>query len=252
MFCLEKIFLLLFCVFLVFRLDAQNSPYELSWKVDGPILGTGLGLVGTYIYMESNTKTLTENDILTLDANQVPRWERWATRYDSKASRKMTDYIMYPSFAMPTTLLASAKIRSDKWTVPVMAIESMVLTASFTGLTKATVLRTRPFVYNDAVNMDRKLEKEARYSFFSGHTAQVANATFFTAKVYADYYPDSKWKPLIWTAAAALPTATALGRIFGGKHFPLDVIIGYVLGAGTGWLVPHLHKKKRKYTRIKL
>jgi membrane-associated phospholipid phosphatase len=63
----------------------------------------------------------------------------------------------------------------------------------------------------------------------------------------SDYHPDMKteYKIGLWTFAAAVPFATAYLRVSAGKHFPTDVMTGYAVGAAIGWLVPHLHKKKK-------
>ena len=73
----------------------------------------------------------------------------------------------------------------------------------------------------------------------------TAANTFFAAKVFSDYYPDSKWKPVVWTAAATIPAITGYLRVKGGRHFTTDVITGYAVGAAVGYLVPHFHKKKK-------
>jgi len=52
----------------------------------------------------------------------------------------------------------------------------------------------------------------------------------------------SRWKPIVWTAAATIPAITGYLRVRGGRHFPTDVIGGYIVGAAVGCLVPHLHR----------
>jgi membrane-associated phospholipid phosphatase len=44
--------------------------------------------------------------------------------------------------------------------------------------------------------------------------------------------------------SAALPAVVGYYRYKAGEHFLSDNILGYVLGAGTGILVPALHKNK--------
>ena len=52
-------------------------------------------------------------------------------------------------------------------------------------------------------------------------------------------------KKFIFYGLAAIPPAfTGFNRVKGLKHFPTDVITGFTVGAATGILVPHLHKKK--------
>jgi membrane-associated phospholipid phosphatase len=66
--------------------------------------------------------------------------------------------------------------------------------------------------------------------------------SFFVAKVFADYYPESPWKPLMWAAAAGIPAFTGIMRVKAGEHFPTDVIAGYTFGALLGFFIPHMHR----------
>src|SRR4029077_16601723 len=79
-------------------------------------------------------------------------------------------------------------------------------------------------------------------SFFSGHTSNAATATFFGARVFTDLRPHSKLVPFVWIAAAGVPAFTAYSRYKAGKHFPSDVVVGYIVGASIGYFVPQLHK----------
>jgi membrane-associated phospholipid phosphatase len=111
-------------------------------------------------------------------------------------------------------------------------------------LVKTSTLRVRPYVYNDEVPLDKKLDDEARQSFFSGHTSISAVNSFFLAKVFADYYPGSPWRPLTWGVAAAIPAFTGWMRVRAGKHFATDVMAGYAFGALLGYFIPHMHRVK--------
>ena len=113
-----------------------------------------------------------------------------------------------------------------------------------TNLVKNAVRRPRPFVYNPdpTIPLNIKLKPDARRSFFSGHTSTTAAMSFLTAKMYSDFHPNSDARPFFWGAAAIIPAATGYLRVRGGKHFPTDVITGYIVGTLVGILVPALHK----------
>jgi membrane-associated phospholipid phosphatase len=71
-----------------------------------------------------------------------------------------------------------------------------------------------------------------------------ASACFFAAKVYCDYHPElGNKKYLVYSLALVPSAATGFFRYKGLKHFPTDVITGLIIGASTGILVPHLHKR---------
>jgi len=59
------------------------------------------------------------------------------------------------------------------------------------------------------------------------------------------FCPDSKWKPVVWGAAITIPAVMGYFRVAAGKHFPTDVMAGYLVGGAVGFLVPHLHRKKK-------
>ncbi|MBT8218659.1 MAG: phosphatase PAP2 family protein, partial [Bacteroidia bacterium] len=47
--------------------------------------------------------------------------------------------------------------------------------------------------------------------------------------------------PVVWTTAIAVPALTGLLRTRAGKHFYTDVIVGFVVGAAVGYLIPEIH-----------
>ena len=40
----------------------------------------------------------------------------------------------------------------------------------------------------------------------------------------------------------AIPAWTGIERYLAGKHFPTDIIPGYIFGAACGFFIPHLHR----------
>jgi len=90
--------------------------------------------------------------------------------------------------------------------------------------------------------MEQRQVQNAKNSAFSGHVEVVATSTFFIAKVYSDYYPDTKL--VMYGLATVLTGGMAYTRLMGGMHFPSDVLIGAAIGTLSGILVPHFHKTK--------
>ena len=92
-----------------------------------------------------------------------------------------------------------------------------------------------------------------RNSFYSGHVASVATASFFIAKILEDYHPDwtgKKW--LFYGLAIVPPTVMGVMRVQAVRHYPSDAIVGGVLGALTGILIPELHRIKEGRARVSL
>lgn len=233
-------FIWLFCISIA---KAQTtSPYKLHWAAETGIGSAAIGTNLAYFFLAKKLPKLDSPSIMLLDAQNISRFDRISTRYWSKPIAYASDALMYTSFAAPAFLFIDKNIRKDYLKIGAIWAETFALTAGITNLTKVLVHRTRPYVYNPNAPMHDKLERDARYSFFSGHTSMTASMSFMTAKIYTDYYPKSKWLPLVWASAAILPAVTGLLRVRAGKHFPTDVIVGYVVGAGIGLLVPSIHK----------
>jgi membrane-associated phospholipid phosphatase len=119
---------------------------------------------------------------------------------------------------------------------------------SFTGLTYSTSQqlndRLRPFTYNQDLDLNFRTGSGAKNSFYSGHTSLVATSTFFLAKVYSDYHPNSKYKWVLFTTAGIATILTGHLRVRAGQHFPTDVLVGGIMGTAAGILTPHFHKNK--------
>jgi len=236
-----------FCLIaiVIFSLDIHaQSPYELSWKKDGGLVALGGITSGLGLYTRSNLQVFTNTDLAALNAQDVNAFDRFATNNYSRSADKASDVFWLGSHVLPFLFLTKKKTRKNFAVGALIYSEVLFITTGITLLIKSTAKRTRPFVYNSDAPLDKKLTKNARTSFLSGHTSITTANCFFTAKVFSDYYPESQWKPAVWATAAIIPAITGYLRVKAGKHYPTDTIAGYLLGATTGILIPHLHKKK--------
>ncbi len=243
--------LILLCSFSF--LHAQfESPYQCTKKKDVIIYSIGSVGLGLGYYLHAKAPVLEVEQVQLLDKNSINRFDRIATSYSSMKAKKASDVFFYGAMAMPALFGFSKKMRNDAKNISLIYGETLFLTVGITLITKKTVLRNRPLVYNSNFDISTKLEKNARYSFFSGHTSVVSASSFFTAKVFADYHPDSKWKPVVWGAAVTIPAITGYLRVRAGKHYPTDVITGYAVGAVIGILIPQIHKRKKQNEHLQL
>lgn len=222
-----------------------TSPYGLSWKLDAPMLGTSIGLNTSYFLLKRRLPPLTEPQILALRRDDVWAFDRSPTYNWSPRAAHASDGLMFFAIASPALLLLDPNVRRDAPKVGFMAFQTFALTTGITNLTKVLVRRTRPYVYNPNAPMAKKMEGDARLSFFSGHTSVSASMSFFTAKVYHDYNPTSRARPYIWATAALVPAVTGFLRWRAGKHYITDIVVGYAVGALVGIGVPELHRRIR-------
>jgi membrane-associated phospholipid phosphatase len=138
---------------------------------------------------------------------------------------------------------------SETGTVALMFAESIFFLSGFTYITKATAGRRRPYIYNTDLSVEERYAmggNDACFSFFSGHTAAAFTAATFLSKVISDIHGNCIWTKLLWGSSLTVAALTGYARVKAGKHYPTDVIAGAVVGFAIGYLVPTLHKKKKK------
>ncbi|MEP7168084.1 MAG: phosphatase PAP2 family protein [Bacteroidota bacterium] len=105
----------------------------------------------------------------------------------------------------------------------------------------------RPVVYYKEISNGDKNIGYNRSSFYSGHVASVTYTSFFMAKIYSDYNPQLGAKKYLLYAAALVPSAAmSYLRVKSLDHFPSDCMVGMMLGATVGIIVPELHKIRNK------
>ncbi len=194
---------------------------------------------------------LTEQEVALLDPMDINSFDRGATKNYSESFSKGSDILVYGAAA--TSIAVSAMMplvaKSDNFwkeagTLAAIWLETNMLTLGVAEVVKISARRIRPYAYNDQVPLESKLGPEGKKSFFSRSTSITATNMFFAAKVFSDYHPESRWRPVAWGVAAAVPALTGYMRVKAGMHFPTDVIAGYAFGALVGYFIPHLHKIK--------
>jgi len=129
----------------------------------------------------------------------------------------------------------------------ILYAESISLTQAFTYATKIGVRRPRPLDYarcGDDPAAPGCTSTDLQLSFFSGH-ASSTGAVSATA-TYLAFMREGprRVRPWVTLAVGTLLTAfVSYERVRSGEHFPTDVIMGSLAGAGIGVLVPHFHRR---------
>lgn len=241
-------FLSLLIVTSIFAQDQvkSDSPYETKFWTDAPIIAGTVGLNVAGVMFIQNKEDLTDYQLSQRDKNDIWGIDRWAAGNYSLEADRVSYIPFYGSFALPIAFLAAGETRSNIGQISVMYVESMATAGAMFTITAGLVDKSRPLVYNPNVSKEERIEAGAQRSFFAGHVAATAAATFFTAKIFNDFYPDSPLKPYVWGAATAISGYVGYLRIEAGKHFLTDSVVGLVVGASAGILIPELHKKENK------
>lgn len=159
-------------------------------------------------------------------------WDRETFIYLN--SLGIEDYDLFWSFAtnistwIPLYLLFAYLILTKKpkkenrqkfFTVLLMLLFVLALT----GITKEWVGRLRPSVDENVNTLIRIVKASNGFSFFSGHSAFSFSLTTILVLFLKQKY---KW---IW-AFYIWPVFLALSRIYVGVHYPIDLIIGAIVG----------------------
>lgn len=230
-------------------LDLPEVYKPLSWEEEKEITFAIAALAGvTYLASATNDQSVINDQSIIdlLDPKDVNSFDRSAIDNWSIESQTASDYFQYGVIAIPALLGIDKRYRKDIKKHVVYAIQTVAISSGVTHTIKNTLRRARPFTYNTDLPYGRRLRNRNNQSFPSGHTSFVASLSFFGAKTWTDLHPEysSGKKVSIWALATGITATTGYLRVKGGKHFSTDVIVGGLLGAATGYLVPHIHKQE--------
>jgi membrane-associated phospholipid phosphatase len=221
---------------------AAQPPYRLSWKTDGPILGTA-GLLGVAMFAaDRHLPGFTVEEVSALSSANVNAFDRPATKNYAPGASDISTALQYTLFASPLALLLDGDVRDDITTFGAMYLEIVALATTTTQIAKGSVDRPRPLVYNPGAPMSERTDPDARRSFFSGHTTFAFASAVFLSTAYSDYFPGSSWSPYVWAGSLSAATTVAILRVTSGEHFPTDVLVGALVGSGIGYLIPLVHR----------
>jgi membrane-associated phospholipid phosphatase len=222
---------------------------------DGAIEGAGvrtwslvLGLGGAYTLAEYIFKpelAPSRCRICGGDVNGFDTAVRDALLWDDVGTaRRISDVNLFAQPALTLALLGLASARADRfeqWDDDAgIVLEGAVIAMTLNQLVKFAVGRERPFVA--ALPPDQKGTSrnpaDENLSFFSGHTTWTT-ALAVGAGIVA-HRRNYSLEPWIWASGLSVAAATGYLRIAGDKHYASDVLVGAVVGAAMGYLVPTL------------
>ncbi len=103
---------------------------------------------------------------------------------------------------------------------------------------KEVFMRLRPSQETSLVSSIRLLEgKGGLYGFLSSHATNVFGISTFIYLSLRKFYGNKLAWLFVWAAFVGY------SRIYVGKHYPLDVLCGSILGLSIGYFVYFLFKK---------
>jgi membrane-associated phospholipid phosphatase len=232
--------------------DTTFHPYHINYWVTGSILIVGIATTEIGLPWIANKSHLTNAELLALDRNDFTAIDRWALEQDPSNRgyyENLSNNVTTGAIVLPVLTMLDHNIRQDWLDVALMYAETQIIVNNiyiYSPLGPAFQNRFRPVVYYEAfANTNVRTEGSTRNSFYSGHTASAASASFFAAKVFCDYHPELGWKKYLFYGAAAIPPLiVGYLRMKALTHFPSDVLVGCGVGALCGILIPEIHRIK--------
>ncbi len=152
-------------------------------------------------------------------------------------------YVWLPLYALLATLVVE-RYRQTAWLVlllGVLAVGAGDLVSSH--WLKPWVERVRPCHLSDLMPVVVRVRCGSGYSFPSSHAVNHFVVAVFVGEVLRPFYRWMKPVLLLWAAAVAY------AQVYVGVHFPLDVMVGALLGMALGQVFArvalHFHKEFR-------
>ena len=220
------------------RTNAQTR-HDLHLGRELAITGTGLAFNGIGLLLARGNA---DRPAPIIDIANVPRIDRVATTEWSVSAHR-TSNILFGAVVITSVAGSIVNQQGERPLLPVAIIaESALLTSGLTNTVKELVRRPRPYLYNPDVPASLYNPREDDLSFWSGHTANTAAITFSTACMVQRSEASPGVKTMTWIGAAVAPAAMGYLRVRAGRHFPTDVLTGYLIGAAVGIAVPYFHR----------
>jgi undecaprenyl-diphosphatase len=156
--------------------------------------------------------------------------------YDLFWSTVTNIYTWIPLFLFFFLLIFWKYPRKEAIYITLTVISLIVFVLVATDLTKGFFERPRPNNNTEINSIIRVLKNPSSFSFFSGHAASSFSITtiiilFLRKKV--------KWCWIFYV----WPLLFALSRIYVGVHYPVDIIVGAIVGLLTAFGFYSLYKR---------
>ncbi len=168
----------------------------------------------------------------------------------SPLSERISDLALIGSLMTPPLTLAT---RGRVSWENALLVYTQAVEASFLAntLTKRLVRRARPYTYGPHRERIKDLaEGDAFYSFYSGHTSTSFTAAVSGSLLFSVLEPDEGKSMAHFGGTLALAALTGHARVRAGRHYPSDVLVGALVGAGFGFLIPALHSVPLRMTPL--
>jgi membrane-associated phospholipid phosphatase len=217
---------------------AQIRPPEprISWVADGIVTGAGLGVAWGASFIPVDRSRRWQSELLPFDCPSRGNF--------SASAGEWSNGLAMVTVVTPVALQAGAGIDDAGGRRLLIYGETLSATLALNSVTKYLVARPRPYVYSADPRVMRYADRQrndSHLSFFSGHSAMTFAAAVSGSYLFTQTSPDRGARAAVWGTELFLAATTAGLRVRAGQHFPSDVLVGAVVGAGLGAGIPALH-----------
>ncbi len=234
--------LLIFIILPILINKSHASPYIFDDNTSTTLVSVA-SVMGLAFQLSNNEyETLSQYKIDQLIEKELLAINRIPVDNYNNDLATVSDILLGVCLAVPALQIFDGRVSSDWGVYGMMYLENSFITFGTTTIAKNMFREIRPYVYNPEVPYSIKSTKDAQQSFFSGHSALAFASMTFFAETYGAFYPETSNHSLIWLGSMSLASTTALLRVFSGRHFPIDVIVGAAVGIAVGKLIPLLHE----------
>lgn len=231
--------LLLILLFSSFTASAQ---YVFKKRGDIALAGVSSTLFASALYLQHRVTPLSVADLSAYKPGNVNRFDRSACYNWNPDLARTSDLLGVAAGLAFVYFPIRQSLRKDVPEIANVAFQSLMISQSLSNVFKLSK-RTRPYVYGDKAPLEDKLSRGARFSFFSAHTASVSSLCYSFAFAHKSYVSGGRYNPAVWAGAALIPAVQGYLRVKSGKHFPSDVLLGYLCGFAGSYLMHLMHSK---------
>ncbi|TLP80981.1 phosphatase PAP2 family protein [Maribacter sp. ACAM166] len=176
--------------------------------------------------------------------DRVLQWDREAFVYLNSLGIEQYDFFWstvtkfptwIPLFVLIISLFFIKFTKRDALSMILTLLLMVFFVTTLTDLTKEVVTRLRPNNDDELHTLIRILRSPSGYSFFSGHASSSFSITTLVVLFLRQHF---KWVYLfyIW------PILFVMSRIYVGVHFPIDLMVGALVGMLAAWIFYKLYQ----------